>query len=281
MPRTSRPGSHGHRSRKKRLTLMIVAPVAAVAAGVTLLNPAGAATPSEVSADCRSDSDRLENCQFVDVQFKRNSLGPNERVSGVSDNCGNASTSTKTFGVSASVTRTVQLEEGFISDSGIKLGNSFFEIGAKFQTKDVNITRDDKKTTLAFERTDTVKADHVAYFMWSHKRTDVSGFIKATYKEAQNGQKVFFSPSEGAATIHVFYPQILNNGTPDGRLWLRNVQCGTPEADSVLNSSGGGAGTDSVDGGGSVAELRAEPGFGAGGDAVTDVEIPLTDIPAP
>lgn len=278
MSRTSRPRSHGQRSRKKRLTLMVVAPVAAVAAGVTLMNSAGAATPSEVSADCRADSDKLENCEFVDVQFKRNSLGPNERVSGISNNCGNTTDTTKSFSVSASVTRTTQLEEGFISDSGIKLGNSFFEIGAKFQTKEVNITRDDKKTTLAFERSDTVKSDHIGFFMWSHKRTDVSGFIKATYKEAQDGQTVFFSPSEGSTAIHVFYPQILNNGTPDGRLWLRNVKCGTPEASALLNSSGGGVSQQSE--GDVVEDIRAEPGFGEAGDAVTDVEIPLSEISA-
>lgn len=262
----SRTRSHGRRSRRKRLALMVAAPAVALAAGATLLNTAGAATPSEVTADCRADSDRLANCEFVDVQFKRNSLGPNERVSPVSDNCGNASTTTKTFSVSASVTRTIQLEEGFIADSGIKLGNSFFEIGAKFQTKEVNITRDDTKTTLAFERSDTVQADSIGFFMWSHKRTDVSGFIKATYKEPQDGQTVFFSPSEGAATIHVFYPQILNNGTPDGRLWLRNVKCGTSEAAGLLNST---------------KALRSEPGFGEGGENVTDVEIPQSEIPAP
>ncbi|MFJ9892622.1 hypothetical protein ACIQPR_04745 [Streptomyces sp. NPDC091280] len=261
--------SRSHRGRKKRVTL-VLAPLAAVAAGVSLMSQAGAATPSEVSADCRADSDKLSDCEFVDVQFKQNSLGPNERVSAVSDNCGVASTASKTFSVSASVTRTVQLEEGFITDSSIKLAGSIFEIGAKFQTKDVNITRDDTKTTLAFERTDTVQADHVAYFMWSHKRTDVSGFLKATYKEPQDGQTVFFAPSEGAATVHVFYPQLLKNGTPDGRLWLRNVQCGTPEANSVLNA-----------GGDRVLAVRSEPGFGEGGDAVTDVEIPLSEISAP
>ncbi|WP_328481304.1 hypothetical protein OHS71_23340 [Streptomyces sp. NBC_00377] len=278
MSRTSRTRSHGHRSRKKRLALMVLAPVAAVAAGVALMNSAGAATPSEVSADCKSDSDKLENCEFVDVQFKQNSLGPNERVSGISNNCGNTTGTTKSFNVSASVTRTTQLEEGFISDSGIKLGNSLFEIGAKFQTKEVNITRDDKKTTLAFERSDTVQPDHIGFFMWSHKRTDVSGFLKATYKEAQDGRTVFFSPSEGSTAIHVFYPQILKNGTPDGRLWLRNVKCGTPEASALLNSSGGASPQGVGDG---AEDLRAEPGFGEGGDNVTDLEIPVSEIPAP
>lgn len=260
----TRPVRGSHRSKKKRITLA-VAPVAAVAAAVALMNSAGAATSSEVTADCAADSDRLENCQFVDVQFKRNGLGPNERVSAVTDNCGSTATASKTFNVSTSVTRTIQLEDGFTAGSDTKLGNSFFEIGVKFSTSETNITRDDKTTTLAFSRTDTVQADSVAFFMWSAKRTDVSGFLKATYKEAQDGQTVFFSPAEGATDIHVFYPQILKNGTPDGRLWLRNVKCGTPEASGIRNST---------------RALRAEPGFGAGGANVTDVEIPLTDIPA-
>ncbi|MGP4044128.1 hypothetical protein [Streptomyces sp. 2A115] len=268
MPRTNRSGSH--RSKKKRVTL-ILAPVAAAAVAIPLMSQAGAATPSEVQADCKADSDKLENCEFVDVQFKRNSLGPNERVSPVSDNCGVQTGTSKTFSVSTSVSRVIQLEEGFVTDSSIKLGNSVFEIGAKFSTSEINITRDETKTNLAFDRTDTVKPDHIAYFMWSHKRTDVSGFIKATYKEAQDGQTVFFSPSEGSASLHVFFPQLLKNGTPDGRLWLRNVQCGTPEANAVLNAENSG----------SVQSLRAErtePGFGKGGEAVTDVEIPLSEV---
>ena len=34
------------------------------------MNQAGAATPDEVTADCAADSDKLENCEFVDVQNK-------------------------------------------------------------------------------------------------------------------------------------------------------------------------------------------------------------------
>ncbi|GKQ36675.1 hypothetical protein [Streptomyces sp. A012304] len=262
MTRTHRTRSH--RSKKKRITLAL-APVAALAVIVPLMNQAGAATPSEVTADCAADSDKLENCEFVDVQFKANSLGPNQRVSAVTDNCGSTTGTSNTFSVSTSVTRTIQLEDGFTAGADTKLGNSFFEIGVKFNTSTINITRDDKTTTLQFSRTDTVQPDSIGFFMWSAKRTDVSGFLRATYKEAQDGQKVFFAPSEGAATVHVFYPQILNNGTPDGRLWLRNVKCGTPEANGIKNST---------------KSLRAEPGFGEGGGNVTDVEIPLSEIPA-
>lgn len=38
---------------------------------------------------------------------------------------------------------------------------------------------------------------------------------------------MLFAPSEGGRTVHVFCPQILRNGTPDGPLWLRNVKCRT------------------------------------------------------
>ena len=257
--------TRSHRSKKKRITLAL-SPLVAVAVAVPLMNSAGAATPSEVTADCSANSDKLENCEFVDVQVKRNSLGPNERVSAVTDNCGSTSTASKTFNVSTSVTRTIQLENGFSTDSSTMLGNSFFEVGGKFGTSEINITRDDKTTTLAFSRTDTVQADSIGFFMWSAKRTDVSGFLRATYKEPQDGQKVFFSPSEGATSVHAFYPQILKNGTPDGRLWLRNVKCGTPEATGLQNST---------------RALRSEPGFGEGGENVTDVEIPPTEVPAP
>jgi hypothetical protein len=263
MTRTSRKGNH--RSKRKRITLAL-APVAAAAVAVPLMYSAGAATPSEVSKDCAEDSAKLENCEFIDVQNKRNNLGPNKRVSLPSENCGSTTALEKNFAVSAQVVRSVTLEDGFVAAADSKLGNSFFEIGAKFNTTEFSLERDDTGTGFDFSRTDNVKPDHVGFFMWSEKRTDVSGFLKATYKEEQNGQKVFFSPKEGGTSVHVFYPQILKNGTPDGRLWLRNVKCGTPEADGVLNST---------------KSLRSEPGFGEGGKNVTDVEIPLSEIPAP
>ncbi|MEV1068723.1 hypothetical protein [Streptomyces sp. NPDC050263] len=262
MSRTGRAKSH--RSKKKRITLAL-APVAALAVAVPLMNQAGAATPSEVTADCASNSAGLADCDFVPVQNKRNSLGPNQRVSAVTDNCGSTGTASKSFKVSTSVSRTVQLEDGFVAAADSKLAGSIFEIGVSFNTSEFNITTDDKTTSLELSRTDTVQADSIGFFMWSAKRTDVSGFLRATYNEAQDGQKVFFAPSEGAATVHVFYPQILKNGTPDGRLWLRNVKCGTPEANGIVNSGN---------------SLRAEPGFGEGGDNVTDVEISPADIPA-
>ena len=254
--------SANHRSKKKRITLAL-APVAALGLAVPLMYSAGAATPDEVATDCRADSDKLENCEFVDTQIKTNSLGPNERVTSVTDNCGVSTAATKTFSGSASVTRIIQLEDGSSVDGGTKLGNSFFEIGIKFVEQDINIKRDDTTSSFSFSRSDTVKADHIAFFMWSHKRADVSGFLKATYKEAQDGQKVFFSPSEGGSSVHVFYPQLLPSGTPDGRLWLRNVKCGTPQADGIINNQN---------------SIRAEPGFGEGGENVTDVEVALSDV---
>ncbi|MFF5360946.1 hypothetical protein ACFY4I_16375 [Streptomyces scabiei] len=260
MTRTGRSGNH--RSKKKRITLAL-APVAALGLAGTLMYSAGAATPDEVATDCRTDSDKLANCEFVDVQVRRDSLGPNERVTSVTDNCGVTTPATKTFSGTASVTRVIQLEDGFNTDGSTKLASSVFEIGVKFATQEFNIKRDDTTSSFSFSRSDTVKEDHIAFFMWSHKRTDVSGFLKATYKEAQDGQTVFFSPSEGATNVHVFYPQLLASGTPDGRLWLRNVKCGTPQANGIINSEG---------------SVRAEPGFEQGGENVTDVEVPLSEV---
>ncbi|EMF51024.1 MULTISPECIES: hypothetical protein [Streptomyces] len=262
---TPAPHPRRHRSKKKRITLAL-APVAALAVIIPLMNEAGAATASEVTSDCSSDSDKLEKCEFVDVQVKRDSLGPNERVSPVTQNCGTTTGATNTFTVNATVTRIVQLQEGFTASSETSLGGSILEIGLKMNSSQFTVTRDDTATGLSFSRSDTVKPDSIGFFMWSHKRTDVSGFLRATYKEEQDGQKVFFAPSDGGTSVHVFYPQILKNGTPDGRLWLRNVKCGTPEANGIINSGN---------------SIRVEPGFGEAGDAVTDVEIPLSEIPAP
>ncbi|MFI2434345.1 hypothetical protein [Streptomyces sp. NPDC018693] len=261
MTRAGRSGSH--RSKKKRLVLAL-APVAALAVAIPLMANAGAATPSQVDADCKNDSNELENCEFVPVQNKANSFGPNERVSAVESNCGFDTEERKSFSVAAEVTRVIQTESGSSISGGTKLGNSVFEIGVQFAIQDINIKRDDTTTGISFTRNGTMQPDHIAFFMWSHKRTDVSGFLRATYKKEQDGQKVFFSPSEGATSVHVFYPQLLKNGTPDGRLWLRNVKCGTPQADGILRSQN---------------SVRVEPGFGEAGENVTDVEIPLSEIP--
>ncbi|MGW0822015.1 hypothetical protein [Streptomyces sp. NPDC002845] len=259
MTRAGRSGSH--RSKKKRLTL-ILAPVAALAVAVPLMANAGAATPSEVDADCKSDSDRLENCEFIPVQNQKNSFGPNERVSKPDTNCGSDTSQTKAFSVSGQVTRIMQTEEGSVFTGGAMLASSMFEVGIQFSEQDINIKRDD--TTTGFTQTlrGALLPDHIGFFMWSHKRVDVSGYLKATYKEEQDGQKVFFSPSEGSTDVHVFYPQLLKNGTPDGRLWLRNVKCGTPQADAILNDGN---------------SLRIEPGFEEGGENVVDVEVPLPE----
>lgn len=265
MRHAGRSGSH--RSKKKRITLAL-APVAALVVAVPLMTNAGAATPDEVAADCAADSEKLENCEFVDVQFRRNNLGPNERVSGISDNCetsggGGSGDLTKSFSVTATVNRIVVLETGVVVSGSTLIGNSVFEVGFAYNSQEFDVKRDENGTSFSFNRSDKVKADHIAFFMWSAKRTKVSGYLKATYKEEQDGQKVFFFPSEGATSVHVFYPQILKNGTPFGRLWLRNVKCGTPEADGLLNSGN---------------SSRAEPGFNEAGGNVTDVEIPLSEV---
>ncbi|WP_327723596.1 hypothetical protein [Streptomyces europaeiscabiei] len=276
MTSTGRRGNH--RSKKKRLVL-VLAPVAAVAVAIPLMSNAGAATSNEVTADCSTDSPKLENCEFVDVQVKRNSFGPNERVSDVSDNCGVQTDQSKSFDVAATVTRTVTLEDGFTVDGNTTLAGSIISVGGKFSTSEINLKTDATGTGFSFGTTDDVFSDHIGFFMWSHRRTDVSGFLKATYKEEQDGKKVFFSPSEGATDIHVFYPQLLKNGTPNGRLWLRNVKCGTPEADEILKSAGGSTASTAKG-----AQLRADvelPGFKQGGPNITDVEIPESEIPAP
>jgi hypothetical protein len=254
MTRAGRSGVH--RSKKKRL-IVALAPVAALAMAVPLMYSAGAATASEVETDCVNDSDKLENCEFVDVQVKRDSLGPNEQVSTVTDNCGTTEEAKKSFSVSASVKRVVEVGNGFAAGADAKLGASLLSVGIKYDSKDINLKRDETASSFSFTRTDTVEADHRAFFMWSAKRTDVSGYLRATYKDPQDGQTVFFSPSEGAATRHVFYPQILDNGTPAGRLWLRNVPCASEN---------------------SIKADVADAGFGKAGANVTDVEIPLSEI---
>jgi hypothetical protein len=265
-----------HRSRKRRVTLLL-APVAALAVAVPLMEQASAAAPPDPQADCRWNPDYLESCDFIDVQFKRDSLGPNERVSSVTDNCGVKGEATKSFDINITTARITATENGYVSDGGAKLANSLFEVGAKFVRFDVHITRDDKALTTAYSRTDEVKPNHLGYFMWSAKRTDVSGYLKATYKEAQtNGQKVIYSPSEGATSVHVYYPQLLETGAPDGRLWFRNVKCGTPQAKAILQQPSAALRAESA-----TSEARgpvtasAEPGFRKGGNAVTDEEVPL------
>lgn len=263
MTRHGRRGAHRSKSKKNRITLA-VAPVAALAMAASLMINANAATPDEVKADCNSNSDKLEKCEFVDVQANKDSFGPNELVSNISDNCGSDSNTTKSFTGTASSTKVHEEEDGFVTGFDTKLSGSIFQIGIKYTGKDWKITRDEKASSFSFTRSDTVRPDHIAFYMWSHKRVDVSGYVKAIYKEQQNGQKTFFSPSEGARTVHVFYPTVLNNGSPDGLLWLRSIKCGTPQADALLGKGGNSS--------------RSEPGLKEAGANVTDVEVPLSKV---
>jgi len=255
MARTSRGGSH--RSKGKRFTL-VLAPIAALGIIVPLMNNANAATPKEVIADCASNSDKLANCEFIDVQFRVNNFGPNERVTSITDNCGHSTDSRKSFTGTATVGRFVAVESGANVEGGLMLNTGLFEIGGKFVHNDWDIKRDDTASSFSFSRSDVAKADHISFFMWSHKRTDVSGYLKATYKDGT----VSFAPREGGTTQHVFFPQILKNGTPDGRLWLRNIKCGTPQANAILRSGN---------------SVRVEPGFGQAGAGSEDIEVPVSD----
>ncbi|MFJ2111701.1 MULTISPECIES: hypothetical protein [unclassified Streptomyces] len=250
MARTDAPRSH--RSKKKRITL-VLAPVAALAIAVPLMSYAGAATPNEVSADCKSNSDKLSSCDFIDVAFKENSFGPNERVSTELNNCENTAPARKSATITAASTRTIQFEDGTTADGSFGLGDSVLQIGLKYASTVTNITGTDEGHSVTITKSDEVKANHIGVYMWSAKRLDVSGYLKATYKDEQDGQRVFFSPSEGGNTHHVFYPQILTNGSPDGRLWLRNIPC---SSNGVLNSV-------------------AEAGFGEAGGNIVDVEVTL------
>ncbi len=98
MTRTGRKGNH--RSKKKRIVIAM-APLVAIAVAIPLMNQAGAATPSEVTKDCAENSDKLDNCEFVDVQVRNNSLGPNQSVSTVTAKCGSTRALSKSISVSA------------------------------------------------------------------------------------------------------------------------------------------------------------------------------------
>lgn len=278
MTHADRSGSH--RSKKKRLAL-ILAPVAAFAVAVPLMATAGAVTPSEVSDDCKNDSDKLESCQFIDTGYKVNQ-GPNERVSAVEDNCGSTFAVKKQITATTEVTRIMQTETGYQIDGHTDLGASGFGVSIKFLELGFNIKRDDKASGASWSYDATTNPNSWGFFMWSHKRLDVSGYTKATYKDPQqDGKTVFFSPYEKANSVHVFFPILLANGSPMGDVWFRNVKCtdrsGKP-VDPPFSVQGGEQQREP----GSQPEpgSQQEPGFGKGGPDVTDVKIPMSELSA-
>lgn len=196
---------------------------------------AAAATAQEVKLDCAADSPVLASCDFVPIAIKKNSFGANTRVSAAVDNCTSPVASSRSFGYTATVNVIALVEDGFVIDGGAMLNASFFSVGASSVGLEIKISGTREDVTTASTLNGKVQPGHFGYIVFSARRVDVSGYLRAVYKRPVNGQTEFFFPRKGAGDVHVYYPKLLEDGRPDARIWLRNVPC-PPEGSPSLVS---------------------------------------------
>jgi len=213
-------------TRRNVIIGLVLAVAGAIAVSTMSNDIAGAATSKEVSRDCATNSPLLATCDFVTVQVKRDSQGPNLRVSGVANNCTSPVAATKSFSYSATVSILALVEDGHAIDGGGALDLSIVTVGQSVFGLEFKISGTREDITTSATLTGDVEPGHIGYIVFSERRLDVSGYLRGVYRTPVDGQTVFFSPREGAADVHVYYPKLLPDGRPDARIWLRNVPCG-------------------------------------------------------
>jgi len=230
--------------RRKTAIIAVVLAVATTIAVPTMSRGLANAAPlPNVAADCTAKSPALRSCDYVEVQFKANSPGANERVSSVLSNCGNDLVSTKVFTWTANILRVVWSEDGHMFDGGTSLDASIIEVGQKHASVDIKIDGDRTSVGMSSSLKGRVLPNHEGFVMFQPLRLDSSGYVRASYRTPIEGQTEFFLPEKSATTVHVYYPQLLSENRPDGTLWLRNRPC-PPPGGGVLSPAdeGGGAG---------------------------------------
>jgi hypothetical protein len=222
----NRYGENGTRSR--RYIVIGVALAGAAAMLIPLMNrtEASAATAQDVALNCRDGSPLLERCDFIQ---KTESLadGNSFRVSEVQSNCGG--TEPDPFSLAATVT----------SDTEFQLGTgSFFNLSGSGALRDVfggvakSVQERFQITGFTEEKSDSIKISanvepgERAAIYFRPKVVQAGGFLEATYKEAEDGTKVFFFPERNADNVLVRFPLIDENGKdPEGFYWVRRVKC--------------------------------------------------------
>lgn len=235
--------------RKRRRGIAIVATAIAAASPIIVLGVANAAQGDpDLLADCLRDSSALQECNYVEVSSSPDQLGVPQRVSTILNNCGNTIPANKSFDWTVTVSRSVESERGVTGALGGSAEGSVAAVAAKHTGGDLRIHGGAESFSGSNKISGDVEPDRQGFVMFQRKSFASIGYLHGVYKEAVNGKTEFDYPEGGALApegpakyVKIFFPQLLTEGIPDGRIWLRNAPCGeTVEAADNLETAGFG-----------------------------------------
>jgi hypothetical protein len=209
---------------------MIVAVVAVVTAATLPVMSRGLASASTatIKEDCTRGAPAMRSCDFHEVGFAKHvELAP-QRVSPIVDNCGAETDVKEAFRYTVSVNRTITLEEGHevsVTSAPFPLASSLFTIAQVRTTATYRLTTDGRTVSAAETLSGRIKADHRGFFMFAPLVGRSVGFLDALYQEEVDGETRHYFPGKDSSQVEVDFPELLQDGRPDGYMFIRNVPC--------------------------------------------------------
>lgn len=227
--------------RKRRKGVAIAAAVIAFASPVILIGVANAQTAPDLLADCLANSSALQECNYIEVSGTPDTLGTPERVSTILDNCTSTVAANKSFEWTVTVARSIETEKGRTGALGGLAEGSVAGVAQKHTGGTLTIAGGAEEHTGGNKISGNVNPARQGFIMFQRKSFASVGYLHGVYADAINGQKEFDYPAPQGDGVKVFFPQLLQGGLPDGRVWLRNAPCGVSvQSDNDLQTAGFG-----------------------------------------
>lgn len=193
---------------------------ALVGAGPWLASPAAAASAPPIVSDCAHYSSALVaySCRFDTVAYKAGHVGAYQRVSTIFDNCSGLSDATKSLTGSARVETYVATETGSVSTVEFALAiPGVAEAGGLSTRLHYKISGNGQASVATTTIEGVVPRLSRGWIKYAPIELDASGWVHGVYKDPTMGTQ--------RAWTHVYYPQLLDDGTADGWMWLHTEPC--------------------------------------------------------
>jgi len=213
--------------RRRRIVIALTLAVAAAVAIPVMSRGLASAATATIKDDCTRGAPALRSCDFREVGFAQGVELDPVRVSPIVDNCGRTSEVRETFRYSVSVNRTITLEKGSsvsvtASPLAGTIDGSLGTIALAHTTGSYRLVGDGRTVGAAESLSGLVKAENRGFFMFAPLVGQSVGFLDAFYNEPNEEQ---FFPAKDSSDVTVNFPELLQDGRPDGYMFLRNVPC--------------------------------------------------------
>lgn len=233
------PWLRARRYRRPAIALLALAGAVLVpAAGLTFAQAA-----PNVHDDCtykwRGADSLVDLCEYLETNHRDSVTGDALKVSATTENCQGTTTARKSLTWRAEVNVVALTEKGSIKtqDAALEIPG-IAKVGQNLVSMNIKISGTRVDTGTAATISGDLQPGTQGWVNFRPYFVESSGYMKAKYKEEQNGALEHFWPFEGGTGMQVRFPKTLDDGRPDGRLSLYWEACGTsPQgADSDLRS---------------------------------------------